>query len=280
VSGNIGYAETGGKLRAEQAERAKRVLTRHELPPSNNSMFVEANVLMNVLAKEYVATFAIAQEGAAVAECHQKMDATLKQFSTAVRGLGIAAEDVHIDFIAQNKIYGFEMMDDIAREKLTGFELKKNVSIHYRDPALLDRLVVAAGQLQIFDLIKVDYLVQDAERIQERLVEEATGVIKQKLARYEKLLGVQVQGMPQVYAERPAVYYPSEMYDAYTAYESEDIATSHVRQKYAVQSARKSRTFFFHPLDGDGYDRVINPVATQPVVQFTLYLKVKYAIAE
>jgi uncharacterized protein YggE len=206
------------------------------------------------------------------------MDATLKQFTGAVRGLGIAAEDVHIDFIAQNKIYGFEIVEDIAREKLTGFELKKNVSIRYRDPALLDRLVTAAGQAQIFDLIKVDYLVDDAERIQERLMEEAAGIVKQKIGRYEKLLGVKVQGPPQVYAERPAVYFPTEMYDAYTAHESEEIATSHVRQRYAVQSARKSRTFFFHGLDGDGYDRVINPVMTQPVVQFTLYLKVKYEL--
>jgi hypothetical protein len=50
------------------------------------------------------------------------------------------------------------------------------------------------------------------------------------------------------------------------------------RQKYAVQSARKSRTFFFNALDADGFDQVINPVVIEPVVQFTLFLKVKYEI--
>jgi uncharacterized protein YggE len=278
VSGNIGYAEAGGKARAEQSERNKRLLTEHELPPTGDSMFVEANVLMNVQADAYVALFGVVLEGAAVAECHQKMDATLKQFFGAVRALGIAADDLHVDFIAQNKIYGFEVVEDVAREKLTGFELKKNVSIRYRDPLLLDRLVAVAGQSQIFDLIKVDYVVADVERVHERLAEEAAQIVKHKTARYARLLGAAVQGPPQVYAERTAVYYPAEMYDSYTAYESEDLATSHVRQKYVVQSARKSRTFFFHGLDADGYDRVINPLVTQPVVQFTTYLKVKYQI--
>src|SRR5205809_82321 len=33
VSGNIGYSQAGGKAKAEQNERAKRVLTKEELPP-------------------------------------------------------------------------------------------------------------------------------------------------------------------------------------------------------------------------------------------------------
>ena len=45
-----------------------------------------------------------------------------------------------------------------------------------------------------------------------------------------------------------------------------------------VQSLRKSRTFYFNPLTADGFDRVIDPVILEPVVQFTLYLKLKYEI--
>lgn len=280
VSGNIGYSESGGKAQAEQSEREKRVLTEHELPPTRDSMFVEANVLMNVLADEYVAVFAVAQEGATVAECSQKMDAVIKAFSAALDGLGIAEEDRYVDFIAQNKIYGFQIVEDIAREKLSGFELKKNVSIHYRDPALLDALVAAAAESQIFDLVKVDYVVTDSAAVQERLAEEAARILKQKASRHEKLLGINLRGPMQVYADRPAVHFPTELYSAYTAAESEDIESAFYRQKYTVQSARKSRTFFFHGLDADGFDSVINPVITQPVVQFTLYLKVRYEVRD
>src|SRR5437868_771670 len=57
TSGNIAYSQTAGKAKAEQRQRSLRVLTKDELPPSATSMFVEANVLMNVKADEYVVAF-------------------------------------------------------------------------------------------------------------------------------------------------------------------------------------------------------------------------------
>jgi uncharacterized protein YggE len=168
VGGNVGYAQAGGKAKAEQSERSKRVLTKDELPPTGTSMFVEASVLMNVKADEYVAVFGISREGETVDECGRKMDATIKEFSDALKPLGVVGDDLFVDFVAQNKIYGFEVTGDIAREKLVGFEVKKNLSIHYRDRSLLDRFIAAAARAQVFDLIKVDYIVKDTRRVQER----------------------------------------------------------------------------------------------------------------
>ncbi len=278
VGGNVAYSQPGGRPGAQQVERAKRLLTAPELPPSGTSMFVEANVLMNVKADEFVAVFGITEEGETVAESGRKMAATVTAFSDDLKGLGLGGDQVFVDFVAQNKIYGFEVAGDLAREKLVGFELKKNVSIHYRDRDLLDKLVVAAARSQIFDLIKVDYVIKDVNAAQDRLMEEAARVIKQKTARYERLLGIKLQPPAQVYAERPAIHYPSRMYDSYTAQEAEQVNAGFDRQKILTQTARKGRTFFFNGLDGDGFDAVINPVVIEPVVQLTLYLKVKYEV--
>jgi uncharacterized protein YggE len=278
VSGNVAYLEAGGKARAEQNERSQRILTRHELPPSPTSMFIEANVLMNVKADEYVAVFGVLQEAETVAECVEKMNATIEEFSKAVQELGIAKDDLFVDFVAQNKIFGFEIVNDIAREKLAGFELKKNVLVHYDAPALLDQLVLAAARFQIFDLIKVDYIIRDAAGVRDQLRQSAAAIIQQKSNRYEQLLGIRSTPPAKIYAERSAIYYPGDLYDSYTAFESEAIDASYVRQKYTTQTARKSRTFFFNGLDADGFDEVINPVVTEPVVQCTLHLKVKYEV--
>ena len=109
-------------------------------------------------------------------------------------------------------------------------------------------------------------------------MEEASRVIKQKMARYEKLLGIKLQPPAQVFAERPAIHYPGRMYNSYTAQESEQVSAGFDRQKTLTQTARKGRTFFFNGLDGDGFDSVINPVIIEPVVQLTLYLKIKYEV--
>jgi uncharacterized protein YggE len=279
-SGNVAFSASGAKARAEQSQRSKRAISKDELPPTGTSMFVEASVLMNVKPDEFVAVFGLMQEGASVEECVQKMDASVKQFAEKLAALGITADDLFVDFVAQHKIYGFQLMGDVAREKLVGFELKKNVSIRYRDRTLLDKLVSAAAALQIFDLIKVDCLVRDTERVQEQLIEEAARIIKQKSNRYERLLGIKLQPPAQVFAERTGVYYPGEMYDFYTAAGSEVVDATFSRQRYATQTARKSRTFFLNALDADGFDSVIDPGVIEPAVQFTIYLKLKYEVEQ
>jgi uncharacterized protein YggE len=277
ASGNAAYSQSSGNSRAKQNERNKRVLQQGELPPSG-TMFIEANVLMNVKADEYVAVFGVLQEGGTVTECNQKMDATVGEFLGELKALRIPGDDVYVDFAAQNKIYGFQVIGSIAKEKLVGFELKKNVAVHYKDSLLLDKLVIAASKAKIFDLIKVDYLVKDPATVQGKLMDDAAQVIKQKAAMYERLLGIKLQPPAQVYAEKPSIYFPSEMYDSYAASESEEISSDSDRQKYTIQGARKSRTFYFNGLNGDGFDHVTNTVIIEPVVQFTLYLKVKYEI--
>ena len=190
ASGNVNYSQGGGSSRAEQNERNKRAIAKDDQPPTATAMFVEASVLMNIKADEYVASFAASEECVTVPECNQKMDATLGAFTADLKRLG--ASDIYVDFAAQNKIYGYEIEGSLAREKLVGFELKKNVLAHYKDPQLLDKLIIAAAANRIFDLIKVDYIVRDIQGIQNRLAEEAARIVKQKAARYETLLGIRL----------------------------------------------------------------------------------------
>jgi uncharacterized protein YggE len=280
VSGNASFAQAGGRAVAEQRERTKPVIAKDDHPPSATSMFVEANVLLNVRADQYVAVFAVAHEGETLADCTRKMDATLKAFTDDIRALGIAGDDVFVDFIVQHKIYGFDVTGNIAKEKLVGFDLKKNVSIRYTDRTLLDKLTAAASRSQIFDLVKVDYIIKDVDKVQEKLAEEAARVLKQKTSRYQRLLGITLLPPMQVYAEKFAIHYPTELYDSYTAAESESMSNAVYRQNYTTHLARKSRTFYFNGLDADGFDDVITPTYNEPVVQCTLYLKVKYEIGQ
>ena len=278
ASGNVGYSQGGGQNRAEAAERARRAVSKDDAPPTATSVFVDASVLMNVRADEHIAVFAVQQECAAVPECGQKTDATIAAFLKSLQPLGVGPADTFVDFAAQNKIYGFQVTGTLAKEELVGFELKKNIAVRFRDHALLDKLILAAARANIFDLVKVDYVVRDTAAAQERLMAEAAGVVRRKAARYEKLFNVKLAGAPQVYAERPGIHYPTELYDSYTAYEAEGVDYNYDRNRHTVQRARKSRTFFFNPLTADGFDQVINPAPIEPVVQFTLYLKVKYEL--
>lgn len=279
VGGNASYGDPGGgRSRAGQPGRTRPPLAREEMPPSDSSMFVEASVLMNVKADAFVATFGLAEQGATVEACRAKMDATVADFLERLRPLGIGPDATFVDFTAQARVYDYDVEGGVAREKEAGFELKKTVAVRFRDKALIDRLIVAASQAKVFDLVKVDYVVTDLAPIHDRLADEAAAAVRAKKARYERLLGIRLRAVPQVYLDRTATTYPTERYDSYIAGESGNVTGGPDRSRFTVQSLRKSRTFYFNPLTGDGFDRVVDPVILEPVVQFTLDLKLRYEI--
>lgn len=294
-STRIGLAQVSGGAGAFRnyldpfaLERDKRQATSAESKDDGTSTFIEASVLMNVEADEYVAVFGVAQQGKTPQEVSALMDATVASFKTSLNSLGIAASDVFVDYVSQSRVYAYrleEMMtqeetttrkETTAIEELAGFELKKNVSIRFKDKMLVDKLAVAAAQSQIFDLIKVDYVVKDAAAIQARLQTQTIGIIKSKANVYQNLLGVKLSAPTQVLVDKPSVYFPVEQYDSYTAAEAENLTLPYDRSRVTVLNARRSRTTYFNPLNGSGFDLVINPVSIEPVVQFTTYIKVKY----
>ncbi len=276
TSGNVAYGQNGSRARAEQNQRNQL-----QDAPADGTLFVYADVLMNVKADEYVAVFALDEDGATVGEVHQKMDAKLKAFLDSIKTLHVRPEDVFVDFVTQPKVYGYEVEGNLAKEKLTGFELKKNVSVHYTDRDLIDKLVVAATAAGIYDLVKVDYIVRDTNAVELKLRAEAAGVIKQKIDQYEKLLGIRAEQPAEIWADVPSIYYPSGLYESYAAAESDSVTQPRppAQKGLVFQTARKERTFYFHGLDASGFDKVINPVVVEPVVQFTMHLKVKYQLA-
>ena len=137
--------------------------------------------MVNSAPDAFVAVFRVAREAPTAIESNQKVNTQIEQFLNAAGKLGVNRSNTYVDMITQNRIYDFAPSNDnTIREKLSGFETKKTVAVKYKDRAMLEKLISAAAQASIFDLIKVDYVVNDLSKIRSRLLEEATGVIKQK----------------------------------------------------------------------------------------------------
>jgi uncharacterized protein YggE len=250
-----------------------------EEPPTLNSAFLDAYVLMNVKADTYVAAFGVSEEAPTVAEARAKVGAVMAKFSHDV-GTWNAQRHLKSDFVGQNRVYDFELNGNTATEKLVGFDVKENASITCASVDEVDELIALAAKDGIFDLIKVDYVVTDQGAAKEQILEAASKVIHQKEADYQRLLGISLKGTPQLYADKFDMILPTESYVSYQASEGETIDPGFQTERYAVHGARKMRTFYYKPLNGKGFDKVINPVVTEPVVQFTLYLKLRYTAGD
>jgi uncharacterized protein YggE len=242
----------------------------------SNATFIEAYVLMNIKADEYIATLALEDEAKTVREAHHKIDTRIKEFTKTLNALGISEENVVTDFVTQTKTYDFSASGSsfTVQEKETGFAVKKNVIVRYKDRNLLEKITALAAQQSIFDLVKVDYAVADPDSMRGRLFEEASRIVKKKEEKYHELLGIRSQkGFIEI--EQYDVKFPPERYRSYQAYETGNVQSGVLT---TVVEKRKVKTFYYNPIEFGQFDRVVNPIVTEPVIQFTLYMKVRYPL--
>jgi uncharacterized protein YggE len=267
-SGNRVYGDQQAQGRRRSAPFSGDLLL-YDPKDQTAAPYVEAYVLMNVKADAFVAVFGVAQEAATAAESNRKVDAQIAELTTALQGLGVAGGDVFVDFISQNPVYDYNVAGRTARESHTGFQTKKTVAVRYRDRAVFERMVAAAAKASIFDLIKVDYVVTDAGRVRARLLDEATRVVREKVASYGKLLGINLRPRAVVH-EKYDMLTPGDLYRTYTAFES-----GSVEGAARVVERRKSSTSYYDPLQSGVFDAVVDPAGIDPTVQCTLFLKVR-----
>lgn len=242
---------------------------------SSGQYAIESSILLNIKPDSFVVVFGLAQTGQTSQESNDKVNNVFAGFIRDLGKLGITKDDTFVDFITQNRVYSYktETVGQATNviQTAAGFETKKTITIRYKGRESFEKIVSTAASNSIFDLIKVDYIVADFDAVRARLFDEAGKIIKSKRERYTQLTGVTLLPVG-LGVEKYDAFYPGERYQAYQAYETGSASRSYNSQGVTIEE-RKSSTFFYQPLDGSLFDRLLTPVGIEPVVQYTLYLR-------
>lgn len=273
VSGNA--QQQGGAQ-----ENARAVLP---VSLSDNAVILQAEVLYNAQPTDYLAIFAVSQEGETIEETNNFMNQRINSFRQGLNAAGLADADIFVDFISL--VPQYEVVVDkkkrskTANEVPIGFQLKKNVHIRYTNSMLLDKMVAAAAAAEIYDLAKVETNVADVQKIHATLKEEAGKIIAQKVKLWN---GFNLKTTPVSVGENFETYYPVEMYEEYSAWSSDASQLSSFQQnklnKMGIKYANKERTAYYNRLPYDQFDVVLNPNFTEPPIQFHYKMQVKYLV--
>ncbi len=272
--GNIGY-------RTNNNSNTPRINTQNHLAVGDSAVVFTANVLLNTTADEYLMTIALADEGTTLKEANTKLQQRLEKFTEALKILNIKQQDYYVDFIAQHKIYDYDVVNNtLLQEKLKGFEVKKNIMIRFSDRSLIEKIQFLAADFQIYDIVKVDYLKYSAEQLRQEMWEEALKIIEKKKKNYIDFTTHQLT-KNYVVSENFLLKAPAEMYDSYKAYEAGS-ATNYeyddYRNRLKKVNLRKMTTFFLSPITANGFDKVLNPKMIEPCLQYVYQLEVRYVI--
>ena len=271
-SGNKIYGNTG-----YYQQKRNTQLNTGNLGNAGEGYSIEASVLTNLKPDAFVVVFGVNDEGANAAVSNEKVNAKIANLLQKIKPLGIESNNVFIDFITQNRVYDFTVSGTQATEKFSGFETKKTVAIRYKNRELFERIVSAAAESHIFDLIKVDYVVSDFDSVRAALFDAAVKVLKSKEQKYANALGVTL-GVVGLSIEKYDVTYPAEAYQRYQAYETGDATVYNENGTSSRVVQRKAFTFYYEPFQASSFDSVLAPLGLEPMVQFSIYLRMQYQV--
>ncbi len=242
---------------------------------------ITINALSNQGADGYVAIFSVYQSGETVQAVNEAMNGRIDAVKAGLTALGVAERDVYVDLVNFLPTYAFSEEKKIFSRKTlteqpTGFNLQKNLHIRYRDAALLDRIMTTAAGAEIYDLIKVDYLVDEPQAVYNELRRLAFDYLDTLKTLYSAR-GVALDSAQQHVAESAWVVYPGDRYETYSAHASQQL-TAKEREGAVVTKIEKPSLRFYNAIPMNDYDLVVNPELLEPAAQFSFGLKVRFTL--
>jgi uncharacterized protein YggE len=249
--------------------------------PNDQVFDIKVNGLMNVVASNYVAVFNIVQLGLTAKSTDSMMNSTLEEFKQNLEKLSIDTSDIKIDMISFVPKYGYESDKKIFSKKYNevpdGFELEKNIYVRFKKSSALDGILSAAAVAEIYDLVKVDYFLPNAQKLIDSLRLRCLQEVKSRAKSYE-LIGFELDTLKKTLADNFTTIFPQTRYYSYSAFSRPSFASLKKRptDQPFVSEYTKPVSRYYNQVDYDGYDIVLNPVITEPVVQLSYSIAVKY----
>ncbi len=247
---------------------------------NSNEMVFTVNSIMNVKADSYLAIFNLTQTGSTAKEVNDLVVKKINGLKTELKTKGFVDADFFTDMISLVPVYEYEVEKKLFSKTYTevpkGFEMQKNIHIKFKDESLLDDIMTIAANNEIYDLIKVEYFVENNDAKYDELRTKSVDYMLKKKEDFKKL-GIDLDTIYHIVSEKSSVVYPIDRYKSYQAFSGTSLEA---KKSKTVTKVRKPRTMFYNKLPYHKYDIVINPAILEPSVQFTYSITVKYVIKE
>jgi len=241
------------------------------------------NALSNQRASAFVAIFSVFQAGETVKDVNTSINERISGMTEGLTAIGVLEEDIYVDMVNFLPTYAFSEENKIfskktLTEKPTGFQLQKNLHIRYRKAGMLDDIMTAATNAGIYDIIKVDEIVEKPQDVYTELRQLTFEYLEGLKTMYSEN-GIALDSSKLSVAESAWVVYPKDRYESYSAHASQKLSKED-REGANVSQVNKPTLRFYNAIPANDYDLVLNPDVLAPTAQFTYSMKVKFTLPE
>ncbi|HOZ31204.1 MAG TPA: hypothetical protein PLL66_09825 [Bacteroidales bacterium] len=242
-------------------------------------IYIDVKALMNVKADSYIMILGLSQISDNLETCFDLIDQRIASFMTDA---GLSGDDVYIDFISQTPIFTREKEKKIFSKKYVevpkGYEIKKNIHIRYTNRSDADKFLKTAAKNEIYDIIRVDYIVKDHKAIYNTLRTECINLLNQYITDFTKL-GYTFEADYKSLEETNSCTYPISCYASFSSYMPTNyeplIGTA---TDVTLVNPNEKINIFYNKLPYNNYDIILNPDMVEPAVQFSQYIKLKIVL--
>ncbi|MCH2046804.1 MAG: SIMPL domain-containing protein [Saprospiraceae bacterium] len=279
------YAQASGNYRAKDNYNSSLSNPASTYLPNakwidNKTMVLEINALYNKKPDAQVAIFNITQVGQNADETVRLLNERYKGFVNEVQRLGIDQNDIHLDMITFLPVYEYEVDKKVFstnyNEIPKGFEIQQNVHIKFASSKLLPQLVTLAARYEIYDLVRVDYFVEDHEAIFKELRKRSIDHMSKEIVLLVDELGVEIDAAHRIVSEDRYIAFPEDRYSGYQAFTSSSLEA----KRGKVTNVRKPTTMFYDKVPYNKFDIVVNSTIVEPAVQFMYNMKIKFVVED
>lgn len=245
----------------------------------NPVLTIDVKALNNVIADSYTAVFNMVQIGETSEETNRLMKERVTKLKAMLLAKGIYDKNIVIDVISFVPIYETVVERKLFSKKYNevpkGFELQQNLHIKFTKVNQFETILSACANNEIYNLVKVDYFIENIKAVYTQLRAEILKVLKEKQQFYNDL-GFDLKQYNVTMADNKYCFFPREFYKNYQAFNS--ISLEAIKKPKGIATVKKQTSYYYDPISFKEYDAVINASIVEPVIQFGMELKLQYVL--
>jgi uncharacterized protein YggE len=243
----------------------------------NNVISIDVRALKNVEATSFTAIFNLTQIGATAEETNSLANERIANVRAELARKGIPEKDIIVDVISFVPVYDIEVEKKIFSTKYNevpkGFKLQQNLHIRFSKTRTFENILTACAKNEIYNLVKVDYFIEDIAAVYKELQKELLTLISEKKT-YYKALGFDLSTYDARIADNKFCFFPKDFYQSYQAYNS--ISFEALKKPKNVTKAEKETSFYYQPLSYQDFDIVLNASILEPVIQIGMNISLQF----
>ena len=239
---------------------------------------IDGRAELRVRPTEIRVVLAVTSEAETAQKCRQTINATVERLKAAWSKLGIAPENIVVDFIAVLPSYAWSVEKhgdvDVGIEKKVGYRMQTNVHLAVQKESQAEAVLVRAFEQDVTDIIAFDYWSKELDDIKVKTREQALKAARRKS---DSLLGALFHDPPPVInvQERTTVRYPESLYHSVVERNDGTVTTPWHRDIPFIRAYRPRQAYYrgFYS-DGDVQPREL-PMKPEISVTSTVRLYFK-----